>query len=90
VTRAAAQSQLGETSPDSQASLGGDLAQPASSSDGPVDQREAPHLLDTVARLEGMGVRARLPRKSKLRRNTPPAIFLRLHRLLDLPLYSGT
>lgn len=55
-----------------------------------MDQREAPHLLDTVARLEGMGVSARLPKKSKLRRNTPPAIFLRLHRLPDLPIYSGT
>lgn len=53
VTGAAALPRLEETSPAGPGSFGGDLAQPATSGgDDPVDQREAPHLPRTVARLE--------------------------------------
>lgn len=71
--------------------LGGRSCPARNPGDDPVDLSEARHLLSPVARPEAwVRARAELPRKSKLRRNTPPAILPRLLGLPDRPLHSGT
>lgn len=80
---------FGETPSAGPGSSGGDLAQPATSGDDSVNQNGSPPPRHS-RQARGMGVRSRLPSKSKLRRNTPPTVLPRLHRLPDLPLHSGT
>lgn len=43
----------------------GDLAQPAGSSDGPVDQREAPHFLDKSCQTRGDGCAREAPKEKQ-------------------------
>lgn len=89
VTGAAALRRLGETSPAGPDSFEGDLAPLPTSGDDSVDQSGSPPPRHG-RQARGMGVRASLPSKSKLQRNTPPAVLARLHRLPDRPLHSGT